>query len=157
MSEQPERYAAATAPGALALVTWTVYGLLAVAEGGGILASVLTVAIVGALAWLAVAVNFARWRLVVIAASAVHLVFYVVQIGRMVAMTPGAGLSSLPATLQFYFFSLWQVTVGKLEERGLGASLAHGFVEYAMPVLSVVLIILALRSLRAARSAAKSS
>ena len=152
-----QRHPIVTAAGALAVVTWTVYALLAAAEGDDIRASVLTVALAGVLAWLAVVLNFARWRLVVIAASAVHLVFYVAQIYRMLAMSPDASLSSLPATLQFYFFSLLQVTAGKLEERGLAASLAHGFIEYAMPVLSLVLIALALLSLRSRRSASQAS
>jgi hypothetical protein len=155
MSERQQRHPVGTAPGALAVATWTVYGILAALEGPDIRASVLTVALAGAFAWLAVVVNFGRWRFVVIAASAVHLVFYVAQIYRMLSMVPSAGLSSLPSTLQFYFFSLWQVTVGKFEERGLAASLAHGFVEYAMPVLSLLLIALAVLSLRAARAAAR--
>jgi len=42
------------------------------------------------------------------------------------------------------------VTIAMLQERGLTGSLMHAYIEYVMPLLSVVLIILAWRSGRRA-------
>ena len=55
---------------------------------------------------------------------------------------------ALPTALAFYYKSSWQVTLGLLQERGAAGSVAHGYIEYAMPLLCVALIILAWMSRR---------
>ena len=141
-------------PGALAVAVWSVYVLLAAFfYSPDIPPSVLTIGISGILACLAVVLNFAYWRLIVILASSVYLSFYATRVFRMVALTPDFGISSLPSGLAFYYGSSWRVTVGMLQERGVAGGLTHGFLEYAMPVLSLALIVLALMSRRSRRSA----
>jgi hypothetical protein len=130
--------------GALALATWILYVLLAaIFHYPDYPASVWPIAGSGILACLAVALSFRYWRLVIILASGVYLLFYAVRVLRMVALTSGFEISSVPTALFFYYISSWQVTVGMLQERGLTGSLMHGYIEYAMPVLSVALIVLA--------------
>jgi hypothetical protein len=134
---------ARTAAGALALAAWSLYILAAALfYAPDYPASVWPIAGAGILAGLAVGANFGRWRLVVILASCVYLAFYVVRVLRMVALTSGFEISSLPTAVAFYFKSLVIVTIAMLEERGVAASLMHGYIEYAMPVLSLTLIVL---------------
>jgi hypothetical protein len=102
-----------------------------------------------------VILNFTYWRLVVILASSVYLSFYATRVFRMIALTPDFGLSSLPSGLAFYYGSSWHVTIGMLQEKGVAGGLTHGFLEYAMPVLSVALIALTLMSRRSRRSASQ--
>jgi hypothetical protein len=61
----------------------------------------------------------------------------------MVALTSGFEISSLPAAVYFYYSSSWRVTLGMLQEKGVTGSLMHGYIEYAMPLLSVALIVAA--------------
>lgn len=144
MDEKRGPHPIAGAPGALAVATWLGYALLAAFfYAPDIPPSAWAIGFFGLLACVAVISNFARWRIAVLLASFVHLSFYAVRIVRMVAMTPDLTLSSLLSTLSFYYGASWRVTVGMLEERGVAASLAHGFLEYAVPVLSLVLIALA--------------
>jgi hypothetical protein len=132
--------------GALALAAWILYLLLAATfYYPDYPASVWPIAGSGVLACLAVASGFRHWRLVVIFASCVYLLFYAVRVLRMVALTSGFEISSVPTALFFYYISSWQVTVGMLQERGFTGSLMHGYIEYVMPVLSVALIVLAAR------------
>jgi len=143
-------------PGALAVTVWSVYVLLAAFfYSPDLPPSVLTIGISGILACLAVVLNFAYWRLIVILASSVYISFYATRVFRMVALTPDFGIASLPSGLAFYYGSSWHVTVGMLQERGVAGGLTHGFLEYAMPVLSVALIVLTLMSLRSRRSASQ--
>jgi hypothetical protein len=140
---------AKSAAGALALAAWALYVALAAAfYYPDYPASFWPLAGSGILACLAVALGSGYWRLVVILGSCVYLLFYAARVGRMVALTSGFEISSLPSTLCFYYLSSWQVTIGMLQEKGLTGSLMHGYIEYAMPVLSVVLIILAIRKTR---------
>jgi hypothetical protein len=140
---------AKSAAGALALAAWVLYVLLAaIFYYPDYPASVWPIAGSGILACLAVALSYGYWRLVVILASCVYLLFYAVRIARMVALTSGFEISSLLSTLCFYYLSSWQVTIGLLQERGLAASLMHGYIEYAMPVLSLVLIVVAVMKKR---------
>ena len=75
---------------ALAIIAWALYVLLAaIFYHPDYPASVWPIAGGGILACLAVAANFGRWRLVVILASCIYLLFYAVQVGRMVALTSG--------------------------------------------------------------------
>ena len=128
-------------PGALAVAVWTVYVLLAgLFYSPDIPLSVWPIGFFGILACLAVVQNFAYWRFVVIVASLVYLSFYVTRVMRMVVLTANFDLSSLPSTLAFYYSASWQVTVAMHQEKGIASSLMHGFLEYAMPVLSLVLI-----------------
>jgi len=136
-------------PGVAAVATWSAYVLLAAFfYAPDYPPSALTIGFCGLLAGAAVILNFAYWRPVVMLASGVYLVFYAVRVIRMVALTSGFELSSLPAALHFYYSSSWRVTAGMIEERGIAGSLAHGYLEYAMPVLSLALIVLALMSRR---------
>jgi hypothetical protein len=142
---------AKSAAGELAIIAWALYVLLAaIFYHPDYPASVWPIAGGGILACLAVAANFGRWRLVVILASCIYLLFYAVRVGRMVALTSGFEISSVTTALYFYYLSSWQVTVAMLQERGLTGSLMHAYIEYVMPLLSVVLIILAWRSGRRA-------
>lgn len=137
--------------GALALAAWALYVLLAaVFYYPDYPASVWPIAGAGVLACLAVGLKFAYWRLVVILASCVYVGFYAVRVMRMVVLTSGFEISSLPSALSFYFKSLWIVTVAMLQEKGIAASLMHGYIEYAMPLLSLALIVLAWKSRRRA-------
>jgi hypothetical protein len=145
------QHAAKSATGALALAAWVLYALLAaIFYYPDYPASVWPVAGSGILACLAVGLNSRYWRLVVILGSCVYLLFYAVRVGRMVALTSGFEISSVPTALFFYYLSSWQVTIGMLQERGLAGSLMHGYIEYAMPLLGLVLIVLAWRSRRRA-------
>ena len=140
---------AKSAAGALALAAWALYVLLAaVFYYPDYPASVWPIAGSGILACLAVALSFRYWRLVVILASCVYLLFYAVRVLRMVALTSGFEISSLPSALFFYYLSSWQVTMGMLQERGLTGSLMHGYVEYVMPLITLTLVVLAVRAKR---------
>jgi hypothetical protein len=153
MDETLRPHPIASVPGALAVAVWSVYVLLAAFfYSPDIPPSVLTIGISGILACLAVVLNFAYWRLIVILASSVYLSFYATRVFRMVALTPDFGIASLPSGLAFYYGSSWRVTVGMLQERGVAGGLTHGFLEYAMPVLCLALIGLALMSRRSGRS-----
>lgn len=141
--DETRRHPAASAPGVLTLTAWSAYVLLAAFfYAPDYPPSALTIGACGLLAGLAVVLNFAYWRLVVVLASIVYLSFYAVRVLRMVALTSGFELSALPSALTFYYSSSWRVTIGLLQERGIAGSLAHGYIEYAMPVLSVALIVL---------------
>lgn len=131
----------------LALATWALYVLAAAFfYHPEYPPSVWVIGGCGILACLAVGSNFAYWRVVVILASCVYLLFYAVRVVRMVALTSGFEISSLPSALSFYYGSSWRVTVGMLQEKGVAGSLMHGYIEYAMPLLSLVLIALAMLS-----------
>jgi hypothetical protein len=133
----------------LALAAWSLYVLAAAFfYSPDFPPSVWVIGACGLLACLAVLVNFAHWRLAVILASCVYLSFYAVRVGRMVALTTGFDMSSLLSALSFYYSSSWSVTVGMLQERGAAGSLMHGYIEYAMPLLSLALIALAWMSRR---------
>ncbi|MGH8641441.1 MAG: hypothetical protein ACRET6_07005 [Burkholderiales bacterium] len=140
---------AKSAAGTLALAAWALYVLLAaIFYYPDYPASVWPIAGSGILACLAVALDLRHWRLVVALASCVYLLFYVVRVLRMVALTSGFEISSLPSTLVFYYGSSWQLTVAMFQERGLAGSLMHGYVEYAMPLLTLTLVALAVRAKR---------
>lgn len=142
-------HAAKSPTGALALAAFALYVLLAaIFYYPDYPASVWPIAGAGLLACLAVAINSAYWRLVVILASCVYLGFYVTRVMRMVVLTSGFEISSLPSALCLYFKSLWGVTTVMVHERGVAASLMHGYIEYAMPLLSLALIVLAWMSRR---------
>ena len=143
------QHPAKSARGALALAAWALYvGLASVFYYPDYPASFWPLAGAGILALLAVAVNFGYWRLVVVLASCVYLLFYAARIGRMVVLTSGFEISSLPSALVLYFKSLWMVTTVMVHEKGVAASLMHGYIEYVMPILSLALIVLALRKKR---------
>ena len=130
---------AASVAGALALAAWTLYVLTAgIYYAPDYPASFWPLAGAGILAVLAVGANFARWRLVMVLASCVYLAFYGVRVMRMVVLTQGFEISALPSALCNYFQSLWIVTHVMLHEKGAAASLMHGYIEYAMPLLAQI-------------------
>ena len=154
MGEKREQHPIAGVPGALAVAVWTAYVLLAgFFYSPDIPLSVWPIGFFGILACVAVVLNFAYWRLIVIVASFVYLSFYLTRVIRMVALTADFDLSALPSTLSFYYSASWHVTVAMLQEKGIAGSLMHGFLEYAMPVLSLVLIGLTLIFRRSRRNA----
>jgi hypothetical protein len=158
MEEKHRQHPIASVPGALAVAVWSGYMLLAAFfYSPDIPLSVWPIGFFGLLACLAVILNFAYWRLIVILASSVYILFYATRVARMVAMTSDFNLSSLPSTLYFYYSASWSVTVGMLQERGVAGGLTHGFLEYAMPVLSLALIAMMVMSRRSARGAAQAS
>ena len=144
----------ASAGGATAVAVWSIYVLLAAFYAPDFRPSVLTIGLFGFLAVLAVILNFVHWRLVVILASVVHLSFYVVQVVRMASMTAGFEISTLLPALSFYYSSSWRVAAVMFQEKGTVGGLVHGYLEFVMPLLSLVLIVLALVSRRSGRSAA---
>lgn len=151
MDGQRRPHPIASVPGALAVAVWSVYVLSAATYAPDIRPSVLTIGFFGLLAGLAVCLNLAHWRLVVILASVVHLSFYATQVIRMVALTSEFKISALLSALSFYYSSSWGVTVGIFQERGVVGGLIHGFLEFAMPVLSLALIGVTLISWRSRR------
>ncbi len=152
MDEKHGPHPIASVPGALAVTVWSVYVLLAAFfYSPDIPPSALTIGVSGLLACLAVGFNFAYWRLIVILASTVYLSFYTIRVIRMLAMTGDFEISSLLSALSFYFGASWSVTAGLLQERGAASGLAHGFLEYAMPVLSLALIGVVLMTRRSKR------
>lgn len=156
MDEKHGQHPIASVPGALAVAVWSVYVLLAAFfYPPDIPLSVWPIGFSGILACLAVVLNFTYWRLIVILASSVYLSFYATRVIRMVSMTADFDISSLLSALSFYYSASWQVTAGMLQERGVAGGLTHGFLEYAMPVLSLALIGLALMSRRSKRSASQ--
>ncbi len=154
MEENRSRTAVASIPGAAAVAVWAGYVLLAAFYySPAIPLSAWPIGFCGLAACLAVIRNFRYWRPIVVLASVVYLVFYVTRIARMVAMTADFSWSALPTTLSFYYQASWSVTVGMLQEKGIAGAFAHGYLEYAMPVLSLALIGLAWISRRPGRRA----
>jgi hypothetical protein len=144
------QHSAKSLAGALALAAWALYVLLAaIFYYPDYPASVWPIAGAGILACVALAFNSAYWRLAVILASCVYVGFYATRVMRMVVLTSGFEISSLPSALSMYFKSLWVVTVVMLQEKGIAASLMHGYIEYAMPLLTLTLIALAVRAKKA--------
>ena len=136
-------------PGALTLASWSLYLLSAALYFlPDIPPSAMVIGFGGLLACLAVAFRFRYWRWVVALASIVHLSFYAVRVGLMLGMTAESGWSSILSTLSFYYGSSWRVTAGLFQERGVVGGLTHGFLEYAMPVLSLALIVITVVSRR---------
>ena len=143
--QQRQKHPLTTVPGVLALVLWTVYLLLALKNLPDLPHRVLISGSFGLLACLAAVGQSRFWRGAVVLASSVYLVTYVVLVARMAMMVTGGG-TSLMSALSFYYTNSWVVAAGTFHERGLMEGVAHGFLEYAMPVLSVVLIIVTLMS-----------
>jgi hypothetical protein len=128
----------ASAQGVFALALWSVYSLHAALSYPDVLTSVLIGASFGFVACLAVVFNFRYWRLTVLLASFVYLVLYVIRIVRMTAIAKD--LSFLSA-LSFYYGASWRVAAGAFEEKGWLGGLTHVFLEYAMPILVIALIL----------------
>jgi hypothetical protein len=128
----------ASAQGVFALALWSVYSLHAALSYPDVLTSVLIGAFFGFVACLAVVFNFRYWRLTVLLASFVYLVLYVIRIVRMTAIAKD--LSFLSA-LSFYYSASWRVAAGAFEEKGWLGGLTHVFLEYAMPILVIALIL----------------
>ena len=147
MEERHAKHPLTTAPGIFALVLWCLYLLLAVKNLPDLPQRVMISGSFGLLACLAMAVQSRYWRGAVVLASSVYLVTYVVLVARMATMVTGGGTSLLSA-LSFYYSNSWVVAAGTFHERGVVEGLAYGFLEYGMPVLSVILIIATLMSRR---------
>ena len=133
--------------GLFALALWGIYILLMLASIPDVQYRVMINSFFGLLACITIVVNFRQWRLAVLLACGVYLVTYVVLIARMTSMMAGSD-TPLLAALAFYYRASWTVTSGVFIERGVANGLAHGFLEYAMPVLVVVLIVVTLASRR---------
>jgi hypothetical protein len=141
MEEKHNQHPIASIPGAAAVAVWSGYVLLAAFYySPDIPLSAWPIGFCGLLACLAVILNFTYWRLIVMLASFVYLAFYVTRIARMVAMTTDFSWSTLPTTLSFYYQASWSVSAGMLQEKGVAGAFAHGYLEYAMPILSLALI-----------------
>lgn len=138
MSEYSQRHPLASAPGALALATWSIYVLCAVfLYYPDFLASVLIAGFFGLLACAAVVFNFKYWRATVVLASFLYLLLYAIRVIRMTTMT--TDLSFLSA-LSSYYSVLWRVTTSMFQEKGMAGGLTQVFLEYIMPVLVVALV-----------------
>jgi hypothetical protein len=127
-----------SAQGVFALVLWSVYSLYAALSYPDVLTSVLIGACFGFIACLAVVFNFSYWRFTVLLASFVYLLLYVIRIVRMTAIAKD--LSFLSALSSYYSVS-WRVAAGAFEEKGWLGGLTHAFLEYAMPILVIALIL----------------
>lgn len=148
MSESYRTHPLATAPGLFALVLWSLYALYAALSYPLVLTSVLVGACLGFVACLAVIFNFAYWRFTVLLASVVYLILYVIRIVRMTAIP---GDLSFFSALSFYYRISWRVTAGAFEEKALLGGLTHAYMEFAMPILVIALIVLMLISSRRKR------
>ena len=152
MENAHEDRSLSTAAGIAAFAVWAVYLLLALASIPDVPYRMMINSFFGLLACVAVVVNFRYWRLAVLLACCVYLVVYVVQIARMTSMMAGSDMPLLSA-LSLYYTASWAVATGVFIERGAASGLANGFLEYAMPLLVVVLIILTQMSRRATPTA----
>lgn len=139
MDERHGIHPLAGVPGALALAVWSVYLLLGLMSIPEVPYRVLIAGFFGLLACLAVVLNYKRWRFIVLLASSVYLLVYAIQVTRMTMMVTDPGKSPLSA-LSFYYSMSWRVAEGMFQEKGVVGGLTHGYLEYVMPVLSVVLI-----------------
>lgn len=149
-SEHDRKHPLTTGPGLFAFILWLAYALYVAVYYPDVLTSALVGSLFGLLACLAVLFNFGYWRAAVMLASTVYLSLYVIRIVRMTAI-PG-DLSFLSA-LSFYYKVSWRVTLGAFEERGWAGGIVHAFLEYAMPALVVVaLVIVILLSSRRQRA-----
>jgi hypothetical protein len=149
MDERHGKHPLTTVPGVFALVLWSIYLLLALKNLPDLPHRVLISGSFGLAACLAVVLKFKYWRGVVLLASSVYLVTYAVLVTRMALMVTGGGTSFLSA-LSFYYANGWVYAAGTFQEKGFVDGLAYGFLEYAMPVLSVILILTTLMSRRSA-------
>lgn len=145
MSEHSGNHPLTTVQGGFAFALWSAYSLYAALYYPDVLTSVLIAGFFGLVACLAVAFNFTYWRSIVLLASSVYLLLYVIRIVRMTAIAKD--LSFLSA-LFFYYSVSWRVAIGAFEEKGLVGGLIHAFLEYVMPVLVVALIAVIVISLR---------
>ncbi len=146
MSEYSQRHPLASAPGALALATWSIYILCAVfLYYPDFLASVLIAGFFGLVAGAAVVFNFKYWRAAVLLSSSLYLLLYAIRVIRMTTMT--TDLSFLSA-LSSYYSVLWRVTTSIFQEQGMAGGLMQAFLEYVMPVLIVALVAAVLVSVR---------
>lgn len=144
MSKLNGNHPLTSVPGVFALALWSVYLLYALLYYPDVLTSVLIAGFFGLIACLAVVFNFTYWRSMVLLASSIYLLLYVIRIVRMT--TIAKHLSFLSA-LSFYYSVSWRVAAGAFEEKGLMGGLTHGFLEYVMPLLVVAHISLVLISL----------
>ena len=146
MSEYSQTHPLASAPGALALATWSIYVFCAAfLYYPDFLASVLIAGFFGLVACAAVVFNFKYWRATVVLASSLYLLLYAIRVIRMTTMT--TDLSFLSA-LSFYYDVLWRVTASMFQEKGLAGGLMQAYLEYAMPVLIIALVAAVLVSVR---------
>jgi hypothetical protein len=138
MSEHYAKHPLASVQGVFAIAVWSVYLLYAALYYPDVLTSVLIAGFFGLIACLAVVFNFTYWRSTVLLASSVYLLLYVIRIVRMTAIAKD--LSFLSA-LSFYYSVSWRVAAGAFEEKGWAGDLTHVFLEYAMPILVIALIL----------------
>jgi hypothetical protein len=143
--------ARATPLGISALAVWSVYLLSGLASIPDVPHRMLINGFFGLLVVLAVVVNFRHWVAAVIVASLVYLVTYAVLIFRMAGTMSDPDKTSLPATLAAYYYASWLVAAGVFIERGTWGGLMHGFLEYAMPLLVLALLLAGLLYRRAKR------
>ena len=137
MSEHHRSHPLSIPTGLFAFVLWAIYSLYAALEYPYVLTSVLVGALFGFVACLALALNLRYWRSVVLLASSVYLLLYAIRIVRMTAIRPDLSFFS---ALSFYYSASWRVVGGTFEEKGWAGGLTHAYMEYAMPVLALVLI-----------------
>ena len=150
MSDPNRIRAIATVPGVLALAAWTLYVLLNALQLPGVFPSVMVACAFGLLACVAVIANFRYWRAVVLIAATAYVVVYVIRVGGMMMIGADAG-RSLASGLVSYYAMLWQITGGTFQEMGAFRGITQVFLDFVMPVLIVVSIVVTLISWRTKR------
>jgi len=138
----------ASVAGLFALALWSPYSLYVAFSYPFVLTSVLIGACFGLAACFAMVFNFRYWRALVLLASSVYLLLYVIRIVRMTAI---AADHSFLSAIAFYYSASWRVTAGAFEEKGWAGGLTHAYLEFIMPVLVVALISVVLISRRRKR------
>ena len=134
--------------GLLALAVWAIYIVLTLASIPDVPYRMMINSACGLMVCAALIANFRYWRAVVLLACGVYVVVYVVQLARMTGMMAGGDSASLLSALAFYYSASWTVAPGVFLERGMLSGLIHGFLEYAMPLLVLVMIAVTLASRR---------
>ena len=138
MFEPIQRHPLASATGAFATATWSIFILCAVfLYYPDFLASVLIAGFFGLAACVAVVAKFKYWRATVILASSIYLLLYAIRIIRMTTMTLDASFLS---SISFYYTASWAVAAGMFQEKGLAGGSMHVFLEYLMPLLIIAII-----------------
>lgn len=156
MDNADEPHPLSTFAGLLALAVWTIYIVLTLASIPDVPYRMMINSVSGLVVCAAVIARFRYWRATLLLACGVYVIVYVAQLARMTGMMAGGDSASFWSALAFYYSASWTVATGVFLERGLLSGLIHGFLEYAMPLLVLVMIVSTLVLRRAGLAASYS-